>query len=400
MTTFFKELLMRYALSETAAAYVAAALTAALAVLLCWAAELLSRKIFLRWLAHAVRKNNRAWGRALLERRVFHRLAHVTPAVIIYHFAPAFPAQQTLIQRVALFYLLAAVLMSLSGLLSAVGDVYQRLELAKSRPIKGLLQMLRIALLMVGGITLVSVFLDKSPLLLLSGLGALSAVLLLIFKDSILGFVAGVQLASNDMVRVGDWVEMPKYDADGDVIDITLHTVKVQNWDMTITMVPAYAFISDSFKNWRGMQEMGGRRIKRAVYIDATSIRFCTAQTLARFRQIQLLTDYLLDKEADIAAYNRAHRVDPSTPVNGRHLTNIGTFRIYMEKYLEQHPMVHHGMVIMVRQLAAEDRGVPLEVYCFTGDTRWEVYERVQADIFDHIFAVAPEFELRIFQQP
>jgi miniconductance mechanosensitive channel len=223
---------------------------------------------------------------------------------------------------------------------------------------------------------------------------------MLVFKDSILGLVAGVQLTANDMVRVGDWVEMPKYNADGAVIEITLNTVKVQNWDKTITMIPSYALISDSFKNWRGMQESGGRRIKRSVYIDVTSIAFLTDEMIKKFKQIHYLKDYIENKEREIAEFNRKNGIDESVKVNGRRMTNIGTYRAYISKYLENHPGIHKGLIMMVRQLAPGEYGLPLEIYAFTNNTQWVVYESIQADIFDHILAVAPEFGLRVFQNP
>jgi miniconductance mechanosensitive channel len=258
----------------------------------------------------------------------------------------------------------------------------------------------KIFIFFVGAILMISTLINQNPLILLGGLGALSAVLLLVFQNSILGLVAGIQLSANDMVRVGDWIEMPKHNADGDVIEITLTTVKVQNWDKTITMIPSAAFISESFKNWRGMQESGGRRIKRSIFIDVSSIQFCTEEMIERFKKIQYLKDYIEAKEKEIEAYNQEHNVDPSSKVNGRRLTNIGTFRMYIQKYLENHPRIHKDMTTMVRQLAPGEYGLPLEIYAFTNDVRWAVYESIQSDIFDHIFAAAPEFGLRVFQNP
>jgi miniconductance mechanosensitive channel len=221
-----------------------------------------------------------------------------------------------------------------------------------------------------------------------------------VFKDSLLGLVAGIQLAANDMVRVGDWIEMPKYDADGDIIDISLNTVKVQNFDKTITTIPSYALISDSFKNWRGMQVSGGRRIKRSLFIDAKSIKFCTDEMIEKFKTIQFLTDYITSKEHEIAEYNARHKINLDNPVNGRALTNIGVFRAYMNHYLQHHPGISQEMTLLVRQLAPTENGLPLEIYAFTNDIRWDVYESIQSDIFDHLFAVAPEFGLHIFQNP
>ncbi len=363
-------------------------------------ANFITKKIILRLVAHVIKKNNSKWGKIFAERKVLHNLSQIVPAIIIYYFAPAFPRFTIWIEKIALFYIFAVIMLFLNALLNAANDIYQEFEVSKTRPIKGLTQVLKIIIFIVGGIALISILIDQNPLVVIGGLGALSAVLLLIFKDSILGFVAGIQLASNDMIRVGDWIEMPKYNADGDVIDIALNTVKVRNWDKTITTVPSYAFISDSFKNWRGMHEAGGRRIMRAVYIDTTSIQFCSDEMLERFKKIHYLTDYIIAKEKEIEQYNVEHSINTDTKVNGRNLTNIGTFRIYIYNYLLNHPLVHKEMLIMVRQLQTEQSGLPLQIYCFTNDTKWAVYEATQSDIFDHIFAVAPEFGLRIFQTP
>lgn len=395
-----QELLISYGIGKDVSAYLSTTMMIVLVILLCVASNFVTKKIVMRLITHVIKKNKLQWGNAFLEHKVFHKFSHIVPAIIIHYFASVFPNYEVWIERFALFYIIAVIISALNAFLNAVNDIYMTFEVSKARPIKGLIQVLKIALYIVGGITQISILLDKNPLLLLSGLGALSAVLMLIFKDSILGFVAGVQLATNDMVRVGDWVEMPKYNADGDVIEISLNTVKVQNWDKTITMIPSYAFISDSFKNWRGMQDTGGRRIKRSIYIDSMSIQFCSEEMLERLKKIHYLTEYIENKEKEIADYNIVNKINTETRVNGRNLTNIGTFRIYIQNYLRNHPHIHKGLTIMVRQLAPDENGLPLEIYCFTNDTRWVNYEAIQADIFDHIIAVAPEFGLRIFQKP
>lgn len=287
-----------------------------------------------------------------------------------------------------------------NALLNAFDTIYRSFEVSKSRPIKGYIQVAKIVLYIIGGIVVISSLIGQNPLIILSGLGALSAVLMLVFKDSILGLVAGVQLSSNDMVRVGDWIEMPKYNADGDVIDITLNTVKVMNFDKTVTMIPSYALISDSFKNWRGMQLSGGRRIKRSVYIDTSSISFCTKEMIEEFQKIHYLTDYVSTRLDEINAYNMEHQINTESKVNGRQLTNIGVFRVYIHQYLRKHPKIHKDMTLIVRQLAPGEYGLPLEIYAFSNGTDWEAYESIQADIFDHIFAVVPTFGLRAFQNP
>lgn len=397
---FIQSLFEDYGVREELAVYLAKSCMILLIILLCVAAHFITKKIILRLITMLITRNRFQWDDRLLERKVFHKLSHIVPAVIIFSFSSAFPGYAGWIQKGAYVYLLIVALSVLNAFLNAVVDIYQTFEVSKVRPIRGYIQVAKIILFIVGAIVLISALIGQNPLYILSGLGALSAVLMLIFKDSILGLVAGVQLSANDMVRVGDWIEMPKYNADGDVIDITLNTVKVQNWDKTVTMIPSYALISDSFKNWRGMQDTGGRRIKRSLYIDTTSVKFCTPEMLERFKKIHYLTDYIENKQQEIEAYNQERQINTESTVNGRRLTNIGTFRVYVQQYLENHPHIHHGLTTMVRQLAPGEHGMPLEIYTFTSDIRWAVYESIQADIFDHLMAVAPEFELRIYQAP
>ena len=366
----------------------------------CIIAYLITTKVVLKLLSMYINKTKSSWDDAFLKRKVFTKLARLVPAIIIYVSAPIIPEIRVVIERTALSFIYLNVAFVISSVLDAANDIYMTFPVSKARPIKGFLQIVKIVVYIIMGVLIISVILDKSPWILLSSIGALTAITTLVFKDSIMGFVAGVQLTTNDMLRIGDWIEMPKYGADGDVIEITLNTVKVKNWDKTITTIPAYALVSDSFKNWRGMHETGGRRIKRAIYIDVTSIKFCTPEMLEKFKKIHLLTEYIENKEKEIAEYNKEHNIDTSLLVNGRHLTNIGTFRKYIEYYLENHPRVHKGLIRMVRQLSPDDRGLPLEIYAFVDNTQWVTYENVQADIFDHIFAVVDTFELRIFQKP
>lgn len=368
--------------------------------LICIAANFISKKIVIRVITHIVINSKVKWGKIILDRQVFRKLSHIVPAIIIYSFSSTFPAYQSIIEKLAIAYIIIVGLVFLQSLLNAFNDIYQTFEISKVKPIKGYIQVINIIFMTIGFILLISNLIGKSPLLLLSGIGALSAVLMLVFKDSLLGLVAGIQLTANDMVRVGDWIEMPKYGADGDVIDISLNTVKVQNGDKTITMIPSYALISDSFKNWRGMQGSGGRRIKRGLYIDTSSIMFCTEDMIDKFIKVQYLSDYIIHKEREIAEYNAKNEIDRNIRVNGRALTNIGVFRAYISNYLKNHPGINQNMTIIVRQLAHNEFGLPLEIYAFTNDVQWAVYESVQSDIFDHLFAVAPEFGLRVFQNP
>ncbi|GGO04962.1 mechanosensitive ion channel family protein [Saccharibacillus kuerlensis] len=368
--------------------------------LLCILANLITKKVVLNAVIRIVKSNRYHWDDIIVEKRVFHKLSHLVPAIIIYLFAPVFPVYQSLIEKLSAAYMILATIVVLNALMDAFEAIYRSFEISKIRPIKGYIQVMKIVLFIIGGIVLISSLIGQNPLIILSGLGALSAVLMLIFKDSILGLVAGIQLSSNDMVRVGDWIEMPNYNADGDVIDITLNTVKVMNFDKTITMIPSYALISDSFRNWRSMQLSGGRRIKRSIRIDTSSIGFCTDEMIEEFKKIHYLSDYLTNRLTEIEEYNLKHNINRESRVNGRQLTNVGVFREYIRQYLTHHPGIHQDMTLIVRQLAPEETGLPLEIYAFSSDTSWVAYESLQADIFDHIFAVAPTFGLRIFQNP
>lgn len=363
-------------------------------------ANLITKKVVVRVITGVLSKNRFKWDDIIVRRKVFQRLSHIVPAIIIYHFADMFSEYKLIIEKGVAIYFIIVGMLVVDAFLNACNDIYRTFEISKEKPIRGYIQVIKIFMYLIGGIIIVANLIGQNPIILLGGLGALSAVLMLIFKDSILGLVAGIQLSTNDMVRVGDWIEMPKYNADGDVIDISLNTVKVMNWDKTITTIPSYALISDSFRNWRGMQASGGRRIKRSIYLDTSSIHFCTEEMLEKFKSIQLLKEYIESKQQEIIEYNNVNNIDTSNIVNGRKLTNIGIFRIYIQNYLKHHPRIHQDMTMMVRQLAPGETGLPLEIYAFTNDTRWVMYEAAQSDIFDHIFAVAPEFGLRVFQNP
>jgi Small-conductance mechanosensitive channel len=397
---YIKELLAELGINAGLSVYLANIILILIIGIVSLAAKFLTNKVVLRIVTHYIRNNRFQWDNYLLERKVFHKLSLIVPAIIFYYFSFSFPAYQALIEKGIAIYLIVVVLLVLDASLNAVNDIYRTFDISRSRPIKGYVQVVKIFLFIIGGILAISSLIGESPVILISGIGALSAVMMLIFKDSLLGLVAGVQLTTNDMVKVGDWIEMPKYGANGDIIDISLHTVKVQNFDKTITTIPSYALISDSFINWRGMQEAGGRRIKRAVYIDMNSIGFCTPAMIEKFKKIHLLSEYILDKEKEIGHYNRENEIDHTVSVNGRALTNIGVFRAYIERYIEQHPKIHKSMTRIVRQLAPGETGLPLEIYAFTNDISWVVYEGVQSDIFDHILAIAPEFGLHVFQSP
>jgi miniconductance mechanosensitive channel len=363
-------------------------------------AYLLTKHIVLRILTHYIENNRYDWDAYLLKHKVLHRLSHLLPVLIIYNSAPLFGSLQTIIERLGSIYLIVLIVSVINALLNAIDDIYNRHEVARQKPIKGYLQGLKIFIFVIAGIVILSRLLGQSPLILLSGIGAMTAVIMLIFQDSILGLVAGIQLAANDMVRIGDWIEMPKYNADGDVIEITLTTVKVENFDKTITTVPPHALVKDSFRNWRGMQETGGRRIMRSIYIDTSSICFCTDEMINSFMEIDILKEYVNSKQSEIENYNTTHKINNSSPVNGRHMTNVGTFRAYIIEYIRSHTRIRQDMIQMVRQLPPKEYGLPIELYMFTKTTDWSEYETIQADIFDHILAVAPLFGLRLFQNP
>ncbi len=401
MIKFIMNWFIGYGIGESVAKYLSTGILVVFIALLSILANYITKKIVLRVLSHYIKKVKFKWNTILLERKVFHNLSQVVPAIIIYSFAPAFSGQMSMvIQRFSSAYIVLVGIFVVDELLNTVNDIYRNYEVAKNKPIKGYLQVTKIFVYIMGGIIIIATIIGQSPLLLLSGIGALTAVLLLIFKDSLLGLVAGIQLSSNDMIRLGDWIEMPKYGANGDVIDISLNTVKVENFDKTITTIPTYALVSDSFKNWRTMIQSGGRRISRSLNIDTTSIAFCTDEMLAEFEKIHFLSDYIKNKKLEIVQYNLEQNINTSNLVNGRHLTNIGVFRVYIQCYLRNHPKIHQDMIQMVRQLPPGEHGLPLELYVFANDTVWEKYETIQADIFDHLLAVVPQFGLRIFQSP
>ena len=401
MIEFIMNWFTGYGVDESTARYLSTGILVVFISLLSIVANFITKKVVLRALALLINNNKFKWDTVLLEKRVFHRLFHIVPLMIIYSFATAFPEQvTTIIQRFSQAYIVLVAISVIDAILNSVDDIYRNYELSRNKPIKGYLQVTKISVYIIGGIIFIATIIGQSPLLLLSGIGALTAVILLVFKDSLLGLVAGIQLSSNDMIRLGDWIEMPKYGANGDVVDISLNTVKVENSDKTITTIPTYALVSDSFKNWRGMTQSGGRRINRAIYIDITSIVFCTDELLAELEKIHDLTDYIRDKKHEIALYNLENNVASSDLISGRRFTNIGIFRAYIQSYLKNNPKIHKEMVQLVRQLPPGEFGLPLDIYVFTNDTKWTNYENIQSDIFDHLLAVVPQFGLRVFQKP
>lgn len=373
-------------------------------VILMVLAHRLARRLLLRWLGRIVERTSWGWDDVLFRRGVFNRLAHMAPALVVTLLGPEFFARHEswnhLVKTLVNAYVAIIIIMVIDALLNAVVEFYEKTPIAKRMPLKGFVQGAKLLVFLLGGIFVLSIGLGRSPLYLLSGLGALTAVLLLVFRDALLGLVAGIQISVNQMIRIGDWIEMSKYGADGFVIDVTLTTVKVQNWDKTISTVPTYALISDPVKNWRGMQESGGRRIKRSLYVDMQSVKFLDERLMKKMLTFTRLRPYMEEKIEELKGYNARSGEDLDVPVNGRRLTNLGCFRAYVLAYLRSHAVIHQELTLLVRHLQPTDKGLPMEIYAFTSDTRWAVYEGVQADIFDHLLAIIGEFELRTFQSP
>ncbi|QDH71644.1 mechanosensitive ion channel family protein [Lysobacter alkalisoli] len=366
--------------------------------------DLLTQRILRPLVVRAVKATPTQIDDLILARGVLKRLAHVVPALVIYYGIALVPnihsALVVWVGKAAQVYIVLNIAMAISAFLSALNDLYERRPRAHSRPIKGYVQLVKIVVYTVALVIIVSVLISRSPLTMLAGLGAMGAVLMLVFKDTILSLVASVQIASNDMVRVGDWIEMPSQGVDGDVVDVALHTVKVQNFDKTIVTVPTHRLIEDSVKNWRGMSESGGRRIKRALHLDQAAVRFLDDDQYRRLQRFVLLERHFKRKREELGEWNAEMTERHADPVNTRRLTNLGCFRAYVTAYLESHPKIDHGKTLMVRQLAPGPTGLPLEIYCFAATTEWGAYEGIQADIFDHLLAILPEFGLRLFQQP
>ncbi|GAB6089116.1 mechanosensitive ion channel family protein [Spirochaeta dissipatitropha] len=375
-------------------------------ILLTAVTNLLIRFFLSRILHRFVEKTSVKWDQTLLDSGVFKRLLKIVPAWLLYILLPAFlpgiNSVTDLLRRLLAAYMIGMIAHALAASLDAVNRIYNSIsiEIARKKPIKGYLQMIMIFAYIVAGILMFTTIMNVSPIGILSGLGAMSAVLILVFQNSIMGFVSSLQLSANDMVRIGDWIEMPKYGADGDVIDMTLQTITVRNWDMTYTTIPISALVSDSFKNWRGMSDSPGRRIKRALYIDMQSVRFLDDSEIKAYESIPALSDYVSNKQKDISAHNKRLGIGADDHISGRRMTNLGTFRAYVTAYLQNHSQVQKEMIHMIRYLEPGPTGLPMELYLFCTDKTWVNYERIQADIIDHLLAVLPEFGLRVFQQP
>jgi miniconductance mechanosensitive channel len=373
-------------------------------LLLAWAANWITKRVLLRGLKRLLRKTSLvdAASDSEVNLRVIPRLANVVPALVVAAGAalvPGLPAKAVeVVHALCQAFIVLTLALSVARALDLANSVYERRPDAQDRPIKGFLQVAKIVVFVLAAISIVATLIGARFLHILTGLGAMTAVTMLIFQDTILSVVASVQISSDGRVRMGDWIEMPSQNADGDVVDIALHTITVKNWDKTVTRVPTRYLISESFKNWRGMVETGARRIKRSLYIDQRTVRFLQPADIERLRRIGLLRDYLEGKDEELDAWNARLEGRGEDPVNQRRQTNLGVFRAYVQHYLEGHPGIHHGMTTLVRQMDPTDHGLPLQLWCFTSDVRWRPYEDVQSDIFDHLLAILPEFGLGVFQ--
>ena len=375
-----------------------------LLLLLSYISYAIIRPLLIKLVTKLTVKSKTHWDNVLLKERFFHKIALLVPILIIHFFVPFFthvtPSIHNLVLNLLEILLVIIGIQIILAFLNGINSIFELSEKGKKKSIKGYIQVVKIVVYFIGAITIFSALSGRDALSIFTGLGAFAAILLLVFQDAIKGLASGVQLSANDMVRKGDWISMPKYGADGNVIEITLTTVKVQNWDKTISMIPAYALVSESFSNWRGMEESGGRRIKRSIYIDVSSIHFLSEEEIRTMSEVGLIKGYLNEKESEINKINQSISGADKVQVNGRKLTNIGTFRRYLEEYIKEHSQINHNMTFMVRQLQSSEKGLPIEIYAFSKIQSWEAYEKIQSDIFDHIFAAVQTFDLRIFQNP
>lgn len=383
--------------------WVNAAISSTLVILLALVAYVIAKRVVVHLIKRFITKTSSDLDDVLLKRRVFDRLALLAPSLVIFKLIPtslaAYPALASFVATATAIYFVLILAMVVDSIIDSLMDIYRAFPISRQVPIQSFGQVAKLLVYFLALITIISLIIGESPLKLFAGLGAMTAVLMLVFKDPILGFVAGIQLSYNKMVGIGDWVEIPQHKADGDILEIGLTTVKVRNFDNTITTVPTQSLINESFKNWRGMQESAGRRIKRAIYLDVNSISFCNQERLTRYSKIEFIKAYLQTKTAELNEHNDSDALQESL-ANGRRITNIGTFRAYVLAYLKNHPQINQNLTVLVRQLAPTDAGLPLEIYAFSAVKDWIKYEAIQADIFDHLIAVAQEFDLRVFQKP
>lgn len=400
MIDFFNNELIEAGISPRISIYILRLILFGTAIVVAFIGDFIAKNLLLKFVEKIVQKTKTRWDDIFLEKKGFLYISRLTPAILLYLFTPLFPVTGPFFKKILSIYIAVTIILVILKFIKSFEFLYEQLNTSRKKPVRGYVQVLEITTVLIGAILIVSDMLGKSPAILLSGIGAATAIIMLIFKDTILGLVAGIQININNMVKLGDWIEVPKHNADGDVIEINLTTVKVQNFDKTITSVPISALVSDSFTNWAGMEESGGRRIKRSIYIDVNSIRSCTPEMIEKFKEIEFISHYVSNKEVAISAYNEEHYPGRNPLLNGRKLTNIGTFRNYALTYLKNHSGINNNMPLLVRQLPPTEKGLPLEIYAFTNTTVWKDYENIQADIFDHFFSIISEFDLRVFQYP
>lgn len=374
-------------------------------IICCFIGYYITNKFIINIVHRIVKKTKNTYDDILVEKKVFNKLGQITPALIIHYTLPAIigdaPQLAKFLSQIAQIWIIAVLLLTFSVFLDALNEMYLRLKISKNRPIKGYMQLAKVIAAFVGFFAVMAVFIDNFQISkVIASLGAMAAVLLLVFRDTILSLAASIQIGANDLVRLGDWIELPKYGADGTVTEITLNTVKIQNWDKTISSVPVYALVSDSFQNWRGMNDSGGRRIKRSVNIDMKSVKFASPELLEELKKFFLLKDYIDNKEKELQQRNAKLELKEDLIFNASRQTNLGIFRKYLEAYLHNMNNIHDNMTFLVRHLQPTEKGIPMEIYVFSKEQEWATYESIQADIFDHILAIIGEFELRIFQNP
>ncbi len=405
LTNFFKEWLIKAGISEETAVIITDYSLFILLLFFSYLSYFIAKNIITKGIHSVVAKTKTTWDDFMLKRKVFNKIAFLVPLFLINFFTDYILNDYELvfdiINKLVQILIVLTTISLLVGLINSIYDIYNTFNISKAKPIKGYIQVIKIVIYILAGAAIITILIgEKNGFKWLASFGAFSAVLMLIFKDPILGFVGGIQLTSNNMVQIGDWITMSKYGADGNVTDITLTTVKVQNFDKTITTIPTYTLVTDYFQNWRGMEESGGRRIKRSINIDMSSVKFCDEAMLKKFETFHFIKDYISDKNKKLQDYNQKYGFDGSNLVNGRRQTNLGIFRAYLKEYLKRKPEIDTSMTFLVRQLQPGENGIPVEIYVFSKVQDWALYEDIQSDIFDHILAVIPEFGLKVYQNP
>ena len=398
------DLLVTNGVSESTASYLNMIILLVALLLVIFLIDFLTRRILLKTFSKIAQRSKSNFDDIMVKNKVFRNVAHIIPLIIAVEFAPMvfsdFPYWENIVEKTLLIFGIVLTLWVARSLLNSIKDYLKTLPRFKDKPIDSYIQVFMIIAWVLGIFSIIAIITGISFWAFLTGLGTISAVIILVFRDTILGFVASIQVATNDMVRIGDWISFEKYGADGDVIEINLATVKVQNFDKTITTIPTYALISDSFKNWRGMMNAGGRRIKRSLSIKLSSVKYLSVNEVNKLKEISLISNYLDSRQGVIDNYNTSNAINKEVLINGRNLTNLGVFRKYVETYIEQHSAINKEMTIMVRQLAPTPQGIPIEIYAFSSDKRWQNYEYIMADIFDHMIAAVPYFDLEVFELP